>query len=333
MKTSILVFFSGLVFFVFSMSDAFGDLHRVISLAPMNETRQYFGAAMDSRGKIFVFGGEHQAGNLTYTVEEYNLNNKWTYRKSMPGQKAWEKAALAQDKKIYLFGGSTSSLPSTDVWAFNPLAKIWDTTLPQMPFEERDTVAITGKDGTIYLFGGYWNYNTVQAFNPVNKTWQIKSPMPTGRWAAAGALGPDGKMYIVGGGFPGEPDYGVYNTLEVYDPRTDSWATKSPMPTARNLLGAAFGGDGMLYAIGGEVYGSGRTGIIYDIIEAYNPRTDKWKVAGHLPKALSGLSVVTDSFGNIHVLGGYTLAGVIGPPATNLHYYLIINRLGKFNER
>lgn len=281
-------------------------------LQPMNQSRSLFAAAKGKNGHIYVFGGSDGAplttGSILSSFESYDpITGVWSNLQAMPGPKAWEKAATAPDGTIYLFGGSTDSSPSTDVWAYNPVSKTWNTSLPKMPVAERDTVAVTGRNGIIYLFGGYSNYNVAQAFNPRTKTWQLKAPMPTGRWAAAGALGPDGKIYIVGGGAPGEPDYGVYNTLEVYDPVTDTWATKSSMPTARNYLAAAFGRDGKLYAIGGEVYGAGRTGIIYNVIEAYDPSTDTWENAGNLPQELSALSAVTDNQGNIHVLGGYNL--------------------------
>jgi N-acetylneuraminic acid mutarotase len=311
------------VYFILPLTNAHADLMGITTLQPMNETRWLFGAAKGADGKIYVFGGVKDNGYGFSAVECYDpKTNSWTYRQAMPGPNGWQRAVTALDGKIYLFGGSTDALPSKDVWAYDPVANTWDTSMPQMPVEERDTVAVLGTDGIIYLFGGYGNYNAVQAFNPSTKTWQLKTPMPTGRWAAAGALGPDGKIYIVGGGYPGQPDYGVYNTLEVYDPATDSWATKSPMPTARNYLGAAFGADGKLYAFGGEVYGAGRTGIMYDVIEAYNPLTDTWETAGHLPSKLSALAAVSDNLGNIHCVGGYSISGVIGAPPTNLHYLL-----------
>jgi len=313
-----------------------GEHLKIVQLAPMNETRSLFGAAKGKDGKIYVFGGAYdpQANSVAFrsTVECYDPNSKkWSYRHSMPGPKAWHRAATALDGKVYLFGGSTDSMPSKDVWAYDPVTDSWDTSLPQMLVEERDTVAITARDGIIYLFGGYWNYNTVQAFNPSTNTWQIKSPMPTGRWAADGALGPDGKIYIVGGGFPGEPDYGVYNTLEVYDPATDTWESKSPMPTARNYLGAAFGRDGLLYAIGGEVYGAGRTGITYDVIESYAPNSNSWKTAGLLAEKLTSLSgaTVSDTLSNIHILGGGILAGPMWISSQTQHNFIKVNHRKK----
>lgn len=294
----------------------------ITELHPMNEARTLFGAAR-ADGKIYAFGGVRADGYGFSGVECYDSNtDSWINLQSMPGPKGWHRAVTAPDGKIYLFGGSNNGSPSKDVWAYNPVTNSWNTSIPQMPVEERDTVAVLGNDGIIYLFGGYWNYSTVQAYNPSTKTWKMKSSMPTGRWAAAGALGPDGKIYIVGGGCPGQPDWCVYNTLEVYDPVTDSWKTKTPMPTARNYLGAAFGADGILYAIGGEIYGGGRTGIVYSVIEAYDPLTDTWEVAGNLPHELTLISgsVVTDNSGNIHILGGNTQHETI-----NLHYLLTIN--------
>jgi len=274
----------------------------ILQLQPMNDARIGFGAAMGIDGKIYVFGGGTSGGILA-SVECYDpATDTWSYLASMPGPRAWLRAATAPDGTIYTFGGSTDSWPSTEVWAYDPDTDTWNTSVPPMPTERRDVVAVTGVDGLIYVFGGHWNYNTVEAFDPVNKTWHTKSPMPTGRWAAAGALGPDGKIYIAGGGISGHGD-GALDSLEVYDPATDSWETKSPMLTGSVYLGAAFGSDGKFYAIGGELYGSGRTGVVYDLIQRYDPLTDSWEIAGNLEVGISGPSAISDP-GGIYILGG-----------------------------
>jgi len=273
----------------------------ILQLQLMYDPRTGPGAAMGIDGKIYVFGGSDNS--LLSSVERYDpTTDTWSYRAPMPGPRGWLRAATAPDGTIYTFGGSTNSFPSTEVWRYDPVSDTWDTSVPQMPTERRDVVAVTGPDGLIYVFGGHWNYNTVEAFDPVNGTWHTKTPMPTGRWCADGALGPDGKIYIAGGGISGQPD-GALDSLEVYDTATDSWETKSPMPTGSVGLGAAFGPDGKLYAIGGELYGSGRTGIVYDLIQRYDPLTDSWEIAGNLEIGLSGPSAISDP-GGIYVLGG-----------------------------
>ena len=87
--------------------------------------------------------------------------------------------------------------------------------------------------------------------------------MPTARYALAGVLGPDGRIYAIGG-YNGS---GVLNTVEAYNPKTNSWTSEAPMPTARGYLAAALGPDGRIYAIGGQ----DRSGNIVNTVEAYTP--------------------------------------------------------------
>ena len=56
----------------------------------------------------------------------------------------------------------------------------------------------------------------------------------------------NGVLFAVGGW-----DGSNINTLEAYDVQTDTWATKQPMPTARDDLAAAFDvTNGVLFAVG-----------------------------------------------------------------------------------
>jgi N-acetylneuraminic acid mutarotase len=293
----------------------------ILQLQPMHDARVGFGAAMGIDGKIYVFGGAGPSDHLS-TVECYDpAIDTWSYRAPMPGARNYLRAATAPDGRIFTFGGSTNGFPSTEVWAYDPASDTWDTSVPQMPTARRDVVAVTGSDGIIYVFGGHNNYDTVEAFDPVNEIWYTKASVPTGRWWAGGALGPDGKIYIVGGGISGYVD-GALDSLEVYNPAPDSWETRSPMPAKSSALGAAFGPDGKLYAIGGEIYAPARTGVVYDLIQRYDPLTDTWDIAGNLPVGLSGLSAIANS-GGIYILGGGYLDGDQIIP-TNWNQYLLL---------
>jgi len=57
-----------------------------------------------------------------------------------------------------------------------------------------------------------------------------------------------GKIYAIGG--MTQPS-SSFNTVEEYDPVTDTWTMKSPMPTRRFALSASTV-DGKIYAIGGQ---------------------------------------------------------------------------------
>jgi len=71
--------------------------------------------------------------------------------------------------------------------------------------------------------------------------------------------------------------------VEAYDPKTDSWATKADMPTARAGM-AVCALDGIIYAIAG----GGSTD--YATVEAYDPKSDTWTTKSKLPKACHWLT-------------------------------------------
>ena len=58
--------------------------------------------------------------------------------------------------------------------------------------------------------------------------------MPTPRHILAAAAGADGRIYAIGG-----HDKGPLNTVEAYDPGSDSWSAVAPMLTTREELAAA----------------------------------------------------------------------------------------------
>src|SRR5207244_13605594 len=75
----------------------------------------------------------------------------------------------------------------------------------------------------------------------------------------------EGKFYVVGGrasDFSGSTD-----ALEVYDPQTDLWSTRPPMPTARSGLAAAVV-DNELWVFGGaDVLDF----VVHGVVGVYNP--------------------------------------------------------------
>ena len=85
---------------------------------------------------------------------------------------------------------------------------------------------------------------TDQVWRVVNSRWVELPPLLQPRAAAAAAVG--GDRIVVTGGV--DANGRVLNTTEVYD--GTGWKLGAPMPTPRQLLGAASDGK-LVYAIGG----------------------------------------------------------------------------------
>jgi len=163
-------------------------------------------------------------------------------------------------------------------------------------------------DGKIYVIGGagpvYEVLGTVEVYDPATDTWVTKSPMPTARQALSVSV-VNGKIYAIGGGISRTKDYlriGTFSTVEEYDPATDTWSTKSPMPTSRGWHSAIVV-DGKIYIFGGSKNAPPSKGHVL-AVEVYDPATDTWTQQGDMPLPRSGGSAsIVD--GKIYFFGGY----------------------------
>lgn len=139
---------------------------------------------------------------------------------------------------------------------------------------------------------------SVQTF--AQGTWTTKAPMPTHRLgAAAGVV--NGNLYIIGGYTQNQnanPSIIVRNTVEAYDPLTNTWTTKAPMANARFGLGVAVIND-IIYAVGG----SSQT------LEAYNPTTNTWTTKAPMPTWRYYLGVCAVD-GILYAIGGASNSNV-----------------------
>src|SRR5207249_1739347 len=116
------------------------------------------------------------------------------------------------------------------------------------------------------------------------------------------------KLYVVG------PSSDFTKSLEVYDPITDTWTVKTPMPNPRSAGAAVLNGE--LYTVGGDGFGT---------VEAYDPATDSWSSKAPLPGNGNtiynpGVAVLN---GNLYVVGGFnngTTVEVYDPTSNQWSY-------------
>jgi hypothetical protein len=83
--------------------------------------------------------------------------------------------------------------------------------------------------------------------------------------------------------------------VDAYDPATNSWSSRAPLPTPRAYHAAALGADGLIYVVGG--IGAGAN------VEAYDPGTDTWRTVAPLPTPRYGLAAAS-SGGAVYAIGG-----------------------------
>ena len=141
--------------------------------------------------------------------------------------------------------------------------------------------------------------------NTDGEKWHVISELPTLRSGFSTAV-VDGKIYLIGG-TPFQNRRGPYglSTVEVYDPKTNSWEQVADMPTPRASTEAAVI-NGTIYVCGGYNGIDNRAVNLkfLDIVEAYDPKNDTWarKQGMSVSRVDFGVGVVA---GKIYAIGGY----------------------------
>ncbi|MCX5859610.1 MAG: hypothetical protein NT056_06890 [Proteobacteria bacterium] len=227
----------------------------------------------------------------------------WTTKASLHETRYYPGAAVLNGI-LYAIGGCPSGACGTTVTssmeAYNPSIDTW-TMKPPMP-TARGWLAAAGIDGLLYAIGGTAGgrnfYNTLEVYNPATNTWMMKSPMPSPRAApAVGVI--NGKLYVAGGlATTSTIPVPVVNALEVYDPETDTWIMKPPMPTARAYPGAGVI-DGKLYVFGGQDIFNNTLAVL----EVFSPENNSWTTHAPMPTArvAPGAGVINRK---LYVIGG-----------------------------
>ena len=197
---------------------------------------------------------------------------------------------------VLVFLTSSCIVSNEIVSASSATENTWEVKAPMPgPVEGGKAAVVNGK---IYVIGGSANYE----YDPVKDTWTAKKPMPTPRqWFGIAVC--QNKIFTFGGSIVnnGNPTY--YAVNEVYDPATDTWQTKQPMPTIRLHLSASTIGN-LIYLIGGI------TGEpIHEVLslnEVYNVANDSWTTKEPMPYPVDSDSSAVCA-GKIYVIGGSSI--------------------------
>ena len=172
----------------------------------------------------------------------------------------------------------------------NPKEDYWVSKTPMN--QTRAGVGVVAVDGKIYAIGGASTapfiyqtenlVNTTEEYNPTTDSWTIKPSMPTPR-AYFGIAAIENKIYCIGGIVDVAKEeigsfmhtFSVDSTVnEVYDTISETWETKSSMPTSESRFEANVV-NGKIYAIGAY------------FTYIYDPVTDSWTEKTPFPARVS----------------------------------------------
>ena len=227
-------------------------------------------------------------------------SNSWASKSRMPTERFGLGAADANGL-VYAIGGThyaiingvSTPAPTSANEAYDPTTDTWRTKTP-LPTPITN-FGIATYQNKIYCIGGTTN----EVYDPEKDVWQLLTPMITPRTdLQANAVG--GKIYLIGGNNattvgPSQ----ISNLNEVYDPTTDAWTTKSPLPSAVSDYASTIV-NGRIYIISGR----SQSGLS-DAVQVYDPQSDSWSNIASIPTPVQGAaaSLIPDTYSETNANG------------------------------
>ncbi len=236
-------------------------------------------------GRVMVAGGTNNTtdllaiiGGVQNTTEIFNpATGTWSNGPNLSGRRVWPALTLLNTGRVMVSGGVEVTLflgiplaatSTTRTQLYNPATNSWSNGA-SMPNgrASHDVNQVTLADGRVLMTGGVLvpdlanaaNAAMIQAadvYNPATNTWAAY-PMSQARSLHSATRLPDGRVLVCGGsqGLLSAPT--TTDTVELFDPASNSWTTLAPLSTPRTAHAAVVLPDGMVVLLGGDSTGAG----------------------------------------------------------------------------
>ena len=211
-------------------------------------------------GKIYVAGGRVSADDKSYSPRLFVYDpaaDTWAVKRAMPTN-GLNGLTVVIDDRLYVVtscqDGDECAAPFKWLLRYDPNGDTW-TELATPTADLHYLHRAVGGTINRKIYVGAAGSSALAVYDPVTGTWTTKATAVTLLYDAASAvLG--AKLYMIGGGRP-NPDGTAtqVRTTKVYDPGTNTWTTRAPLPASRSGASAArviVGGRARLELVGGS---------------------------------------------------------------------------------
>lgn len=221
------------------------------TVQPLPNPRFMMSGVSALAGKLYVAGGLNGRSEAVRTLYVYDPGtNTWTSKANMPVGGGCGAQGVIQGELYVYVGDDCTEDDEPHFFRYNRLTDRWTTLAP--PLSDHTLGEGAAVAGKFYLVGtrsGAITQDLLEAYDPATNTWTFRAPMPqpSGQVMSSAVL--NGKLYVAGG--VKEDDSGdAQATLRVYDPGTNTWTVKAPMPFPRSWSAASAAG-GKVFVLGG----------------------------------------------------------------------------------
>jgi N-acetylneuraminic acid mutarotase len=244
-------------------------------------------------GKMYSYGGYHDAGGYRFEMYEYNIStNSWTQKATASSSYGAHGASMVvYEGKLYIYGGANNSGVQKSMLEYNISGNSY-TGKASGPYASLYTTGNTPEiNGDMYIFQGYDGSSNNSGFikyDIANNQYIVNPIESANRVSYSFHAMVGSKLYVISGQQPHvqTSGYNYFKKVLVYDASTRQWSRNKDVSfmTDTGTLTARYAGvtaeyDGKIYIWGGVNYLYGNVTnelVYYDEMWEYNPSTDVW---------------------------------------------------------
>jgi N-acetylneuraminic acid mutarotase len=260
-------------------------------------------------GKLYVFGGFENGWNYmskkTYAYTP--SSDSWTRLADMPIQPAVGISHMGNTEDpatnmIYLTGGlqlppggkwMQDAIATSIVLGYDTVTNQWSSQLPRLPRAIGGCGAAV-LNGKLHVIGGALMDGSRGGFiedlvthyvldlSNTGAGWSELAPISAARNHLGVAVGPDNKIYAIGGQELEEEGCTNFDTVEAYDATTNTWEVRQSLPHGiGHISPATLGTPHGILVIGGvkdKPSGCNPAGRAVHKIHHYDPASDTWTI-------------------------------------------------------
>jgi len=224
-------------------------------------------------------------------------------------------ATLLSDGSVLVVGGMGREHLLADAEIWDPVSRSFHATGPLLEARSLHTATLLN-DGRVLIAGGYdpmWGTpveGSTEIWDPATGSFLPTGPLAEQRSDHTATLLPDGRVLVVGGE-PLPPPLRMLDSVEAWDPATESSSQDGVLLEGRAGHTATLLPDGGLLVIGGvRDDGGDRTPMA--TAELRDPDTETFQLTGSMALARRAHTATLLPDGRVIVIGGYGGPGQMG---------------------
>lgn len=226
----------------------------------LNTARVGYTATLLNNGQVLIVGGYDPETGLIADAELYDPPRQtFIDLGDTNAPRYGHTATMLQSGEVLIAGGETDPIPSAaynTAELFDPVSQTFTPVPVPMTAMREGHAAVLLNNGQVLITGGdnppTGSLNTAEIYDPSSNTFTaIAATMTMPRIFHAMTLLNGGKVLVNGGATDPPESITVLNTVELYDPASQTFAAQNNMTSAREHQTTSLLNDGTVFVTGG----------------------------------------------------------------------------------